>query len=540
MKQYFIILFLIFIASLSVNLKSQTKADLNFAIVYPELTKEVLYKNDSSFIPTDYWELYFMSNHFKYELVNDNSIDEIHKDINVVIIPSLQVVTEDMIDKIAKVLKEGKGVLITGNFAAFDENGNTPNSDYLKKILDFRPVPVPRFGNISINHTLNGNTPLSIDLKPGTKVLLKDKPALYFASGMSDSIKSMGNYFPPYENFADTLSGIISYNKSAGRLLWFGFNLDQLIGEVRDKLLMNSFNWLSSKPLVFFNYFPNEYSSAVIIYRNIETEGDYNFKDSSYISGGINYFVSPMVYEKSMERITDINYNSNVNLLWDDFYFSNLNSYKKEEWLNRTKSSFKKITNQNYFGVSSFGGIYDSSNYKYLENAGYSFLFTSGYTESFSFNYDSVKNIYSFVNPSIPGTDCKSRLNFVLRNNGVLYINADSINSRNFYNVYLNNGKIWLTTFSDFLDWILKKDKVKLTYDFIDNELEINIKNNSLSDIVNTGVWISIPGISWNPYIKNSDETGELTYDSDKMMFRLKIDLIRGYDNIKVIIAKKK
>jgi hypothetical protein len=538
MRQNIIILFLIFTASLPVELYSQSINTLKFALVYPKLTKQILYKNDDRFSPTDNWETFLLSNHIKYEMINDDALDELNNDVDLIIIPSLEVATENMREEIEGMFKKGKGVLITGNFAEFDESGTRVDYIFQKRILNFRIVPVPETSTISVNHTVVGNSPVSIGLMAGEKIILKRKPELFFASDPSDICRKEGYYIPVSEKFSDTLSGIVSESKLSGRLLWFGYNFDQLIGNNRDRLLKNSFDWLSSGAVAFINNLPGKYSSAGIIYKDIEKQRDLSLNYSSDNTDKINYFISPLVIEKSGDEIKNLKNIGNINVIWDDFFFSNLTSGEKEEWLSKTKSSLKKITGQDYFGVSSSGEIYDSSAYRYLTNTGYSFIFSSGYADSFSFVYDSVKSMYFFVRTSIPAADYKSALNFIVNNNGIFYINADSLNSWKSLIYQLDRKKLWFTTFSDLLDWTKKKDQLTISAHFTGTEYKINIENNGFSDVHNAGIWISVPDIKNSLYIKNPAAAGELTFDYYKKMFHLNVDLIRGGENIIFTISE--
>jgi hypothetical protein len=537
MKHRNFILFIVLTFFLSPEFYSENINTLKFALVYPELTKEVLYKNDGSFKPTDDWEIFFMSNHLKYEMINDNSIDEIKDDIDVVIFPSTEAVTEDLIEGIEELLNRGKGILITGNFAVFDEEGSRINTDLQYRILDFRITRLPDVNEISINHTLIGNTPFSIDLMPGTKILLKQKPGLYFASGPSGMCSNEGYYFPVNKNFTDTISGIISENKFSGRLLWLGCNFDQLIGENRDKFLMNSFNWLSPKPVAFINDLPGDYLSVTIIYRYIEKQKDINSGKTLADSNKISYFVSPIVFENSGSKIKDLNNGGTLNILWDNFFFSKLSPEKKEKWLIQTKYLIKEITGQDYTGIASYGELYDSSDYRYLSDTGYSFNFYSGYGNSFFIDNNSVRNIYSFINQSIPGKDYHSGLNFILNNNGIIYLNADSLKANENYFKDLVDKHLWITTFSDLLKWMAKKGQLKISGDFVDNEYKISIWNNGSDDIHNLSVWISAPFLTSSLYIKNTYSDGKMTFEPDIKMYNLKIDFIPGKGNVSFTIA---
>ncbi len=307
MKQILFILIIITIVLRPTAIYPQSKDELHFVLVYPELTKEVLFNNDTSFFPTDQWELFFMSNHFNYEMVNDYSLNDIGSEINVVVIPSMMVVTEELIGEIEELLKSGKGVLITGGFAEYNEEGEKINSDYQKRILGFQIHSIPTVDEISVNHTLYGNTQLTVDVDPGTKILLNNKQNLFYAYQKSNKCIPAGDYFPTHTNFPDTLSGIILNYNTKSRLLWFGFNLDQLIGKNKKLMLENSFNWLSSKPSAYLNYWPGRYSSPEIIYKNIEKPEEINTNVSTPEISPQNYFISANVLEKSEKSLKDLN-----------------------------------------------------------------------------------------------------------------------------------------------------------------------------------------------------------------------------------------
>ena len=523
MKHHNIILYLILAALFCDISFSQGKTEPDIALVYPQLTKEVLYKNDNSFKPTDSWELFFLSNHFKYEVLNDNALSGIDENIKVVIIPAMQVVDEEMIDEIKQMLDEGKGVLITGNFAQFDEEGNKINPDYKKIIPGFQILQLKGNDGLSVNHSLNGNTPVAMGLKPGQKILLSKKPALFFGSDLSQNCSPLGSYLLSDGEF----SGLVVNSTFNNKLLWFGFNFDQLIAENRDQVLMNSISWLSSAK-AFINDWPGNISSAGLIYKNLERSSDIN--SSSGINTGsvkINYFISHQIFEKSAYILKDLKNPGNINILWDDFSFSRLNYKEKSDWLNNIKSSIKQYGNQNYYGISSFGEFYDSSTYNLLNKAGYSFIFSTGYSESFSLSYDSTNNMYLFTQTYVPGPDIESRLNFVIRSAGILYINVDSSNG-NISNI-LNNKRYWFTTFSDLLEWETKRAQLELKTDFTKKDnYEIIIRNNGSSSVENTGIWISAPGITRNMVLDNSGAAGELTFDTEKRMYFLEVYSIGG------------
>lgn len=527
MKNYYIIFLIILSILIPDDLIPQSRKDLNLVLVYPELTKTLLYNTDSKFEPTDSWELYLMSNHFNYRMIQDKYLDEINDQDDVVIIPSLEAVTEEMIENIEEILSKGKGILITGNFAAFDAEGNR-TGEFQRKILDLQISFIAGVNSVSINHTLIGNTPFSYNLMPGFKILLQSKPELYYGARISDKSISVGSYFPADNILPDTLPGIISEIKLPGRLLWFGFDFVQLIGSERDEFLLNSFNWLASKPVSFVNYLPGEYKSAGIIYKNIERPADLNYIDSSYSFQKINFFMTPAIFETSKAELKNLFDSSNIDVIWDNFFFSNLSFSRRIDWLKATKSIIEGITQQKYFGISSYGELNDSIVSRCLNEADYLFNFSPGYAGHFAINFDSTRSLYNFINT----TTENSGLNFIIDNNGIFYLNADTLHSGGNFKNLLNDPDIWITTFSDLLKWRLSQEQLELSTVYIDDGYEVRIRNKGSSNIENIGIWLSIPDINNNLYIKNPDNSVKFTFNKNKQMYYLKINLFKSYQNV--------
>ncbi|HSD62535.1 MAG TPA: hypothetical protein VLB50_02020, partial [Ignavibacteriaceae bacterium] len=257
------------------------------------------------------------------------------------------------------------------------------------------------------------------------------------------------------------------------------------------------------------------------IYKNIEKPLD--FKEFSYLQQRMNLLVSPIIIEKSGNEVKNLNDSSNIVIIWDDFFFSNIPHSQKIDWLNKTKLLIGGITNQKYYGISSFSALNDSNVVKSLTETGYSFVFSSGYSDAFEIDFDSTENIYYLISPSIPGLNYNSELNFIISNSGIFYLNADSLISGENFKQYLSIPDIWITTFSDLLNWRLKKNLVKASLDFVNDEYKIKVSNTGSSDIKDVGIWLSMPDINGKLQVKNPDNPIQLTFDNDKKMYSMKI-----------------
>jgi len=532
MKNPAIILSLILILSGFHESFSQNKEGLKIALVYPEMTKRILYKNDDSFKPTDPWELFFMSSGYKYEMVNDNEIGSVGGDVNVIVIPGMEAADDEIISEIEQAMQDNKGILITGSFAQFDGEGNKTIQDYSKRLLDFE-IRRLTDSSAAVSHSLLGNTAISKGMKPGEKILLSNKSSLFYTSDLHGDYNSLGKYFAGNDEY----SGIIAHNSSNSRLLWFGFAFDQLIGKNRNMVLFNSLKWLSSAPEAFINYWPSDLSSAVLYYKKIEKISDI---DTSYSpqtgQEKINYFITPQIIGKSGDKLKLPGTVVNINLIWDDFFFTGLSRTDALSWLDQAKSSIDRFSKQDSYGILLYGEFYESDSNSLLNEEGYSFIFSSGYSDSFSFNYDSTNKVYKFIQTYAPGKNYESRMNFVLNSGGIFYADTDSLK-----NMVLSpsiDNKIWQTTFSELLDWVIKRSKLEVTFQSRGNDkYEIIIKNNSPSVVENAGIWISVPGLANNLSLEYPGEAGDLTFDSGKKMYFLRVNSIGGYQRISYRIS---
>lgn len=529
MKRLIIILFLVLSVLVSERVFPQVNADPDIALIYPRVTKEVLYKSDSSFSPTDPWELFFLSNHYKYEVFIDDDLSQVKEDTRVVIIPEMQVVDDDFIEEIRVLLEKGKGILITGNFAQYDEEGNRLNKGPGQIIPGFNIQRLNPDDGLSINYSLNGNTGLADGFKPGQKVLLSTKPSLYFAADLSQNCTSPGSYFLSGTETA----GIVECSILNGRLLWFGFDFNQLIGNNRNRLLLNSIKWLSGFS-AFLNEWPGNFSSAGLLYKNVNTYSDL-FK-SLGVSSKLNYFISPLLFESYSDSLKNLKNRGDIGILWDDFSFSRMDYNEKLRWLHKVKSSIGSFSPPKYYGVSTNGEFYDSTTYNMLVETGFAYIFSPGYSESYSLNYDSTYSVYLFTQTYAPGSDYKSRLKYVINSGGIFYINSDSIRE-NISNL-IHNTEHWLTTFSDLLEWEVERANLELKTRYTDkNHYEITIKNNGSSAIEDLGVWILFPDISKKMVLESPWTQAKLTFNPAKGMYFMEVNSIGGNQEITFSIS---
>ena len=528
-KKYFI-LSLILAGIWIGNIFPDGKEDLKIALIYPSSTKDVLYKTNPSYNPTEEWELFFLSQNYNYEVINDYDIDEIGSDINVLVIPSMEVVSDDMIDELNQLLEEGKGILLTGNFADYDEEGNKRTGNH-NNLPDFEITKFDKDEQLSVNHFLNGNTPFSEGLKSGQKILLSFKPLLYYARNISGNARPEGSYMLSEYDFP----GIVSEEVTNGRLLWFGFNLSQIIDKHRDLLISNSLKWLSSRPEVFINNWPGNSEYSVVLYKNLETVNELDsIKNPEINSLSVNYFVSPNLLEKYTDKLKALPDSNNIDILWDDFRFSQIDVNERTGWLENMRRQLSNITEQRYSGISSYGQFKDFKTLELLRESGYQFILSSDYSDSFLFDFDTTNNFFLFYR-SANNKEIQQILKSESKTGGIFCVNEDSA-GQNFYS-WLSSQNCWIPTFSELIDWIEKTKDLNITIEKPESSnYEINIKNNNAASVSNAKIWISIPHLKRKTFVMVEGKERELTFDHDKNMYYLILTSIRGYQEVSIRI----
>ncbi len=319
-----------------------------------------------------------------------------------------------------------------------------------------------------------------------------------------------------------------------GRVLWFGFGLSQLIDQNKNILLYNSLKWLSSQPEAFINYWPGNNECSAIIYKNIESSSAIKTIQKSKVnSETLNYFVSPALLDKYPDQIKESAGSNNINIIWDDFFFSQMDYAEKNAWLKKTHDLINDITGQDYSGVLSYRNIKDASTYGILAQNGYSFVFKSGYSDSFFFDYDTTNNLYLFDKPSY-GEGIQQFLESDPKTGGIYYVDKDSVDK---FNLQMAKQNCWITTFSDLINWTEKRKNLSIGINQTkDDNYEVNFKNNNTSSISNIEIWISIPRVNKRVFVSIAGLERELTFDPDKKMYCLVLPTIGGYKEISFTI----
>ena len=123
MKKVFLIAILTAVFFSNSVLTAQELKDIKIGIVYSEKTKQLIYPQDKNFNPIQDWELFFLNRKISYSVVSDEMLDENDfNELDVLILPSVEVLSENAAENLFAFLKAGKGLLIFGKFDVYDSD----------------------------------------------------------------------------------------------------------------------------------------------------------------------------------------------------------------------------------------------------------------------------------------------------------------------------------------------------------------------------------------------------------------------------------
>ena len=341
---------------------SQELDDLKIGIVHSELTKQLLYKNDNNFYPIFDWEIFFLNLKISYDVIEDDELENYEfKDVDVLILPSVEILAESSIENIKDYLNEGGNLFILGALGTCSQNKNIRNTNALEFLTGLKTSKLPIGDRIAENHLVYASNFLTQDLDDKIQFLIMNRTVPLFASGIPDNSKILGSYqLDDYGNQDDEdYPGIVSIENKNSRILWFGFQISQVSKDEAAKkqfeeIILNVIRWLAGKPLAWINSFPSFYESATLFSVWIR-----NFKsiDSKFLSVfeerkiQLNFFIAPMEITHYFDELNKLSSIGDINLLFDEFDHLNADSLQVQLVFNETSKILRGESRQEYFGI---------------------------------------------------------------------------------------------------------------------------------------------------------------------------------------------
>ena len=240
------------------------------AILYSGLTEKYNNANSVSVIEViTTWELFLMQDKIPYKVIYDEDLESgIDDKFDILILPSVNVISNDEKEELRKFLAVGKSIICSGSKLLFQEN-NFNEYQNLKTLFGLSNVESVSSESICYLHSIVPNhlNQFSLESKSILQISTKSQPL--FVDVIENQISACGYLFSE-NNFDSKKSSIIYGMVGNGKFLWTGFDLPDVIGGQADlkafkSLILNSISWMDNKPDTYITNFSDSLSSPVIM-----------------------------------------------------------------------------------------------------------------------------------------------------------------------------------------------------------------------------------------------------------------------------------
>lgn len=268
------------------NLGITTAANSNkIAILYSRYTENML-PSGSTWLSDniDTWEKFLSARKYPYSIITDQDIElGRHFGYKIIVLPGSKSLSDRELLQIRKYLEEGGSLFSTGGPATFSDETKWRGWQFFTEVfgLKFTKEIDPKLDKRKI-HTLRGNVPITAGIPTGYALNIATWDRPIYAEIVEPRTTQVSFWFDFRKE-----SGLVreQIRKSAGiafgtygkgRFVWYGFEINSVIGKQEDyiyfeRLFNNSIRWLSYLPTGFVKDWPAPYEGAMLL---ITTIGD--------------------------------------------------------------------------------------------------------------------------------------------------------------------------------------------------------------------------------------------------------------------------
>jgi len=501
-----------------------TKENLSFlstdkkekaAILYSKYT-EIMLEPGSTWLQENVnsWKEKIKNAKMNYDIISDQTIElGQHYDYKLIVLPGAKSLSDKEIMHLKRYVENGGSIFATGGPATFSDEGKWRGWDFFKEVFGMnfnREIKPEETYKV---HTLRGNLPLTAQIPTGytLKVATWDRPI--YAEVLEPRTTQVSFWYDFRKEAGLVREGIqksagIAYGTyGKGRFVWYGFELNSIIGVQKDwinfeRLFNNSVNWLIYNPTAFVKDWPSQYEAAMIIIPTI-TEQPQNIYNISNIFGSsktpFTYFIQPNLALSNPKLLKSLARQGDIGIVEDIGYIAS-----PEDTINKLFSkdvqtaslkfatdSLTKISGKKVSAIMPLNGYYDDNTLLAMSSAGYEFLVTDSLTDRsvpevrFRNNqpimiitktarddYEVVRN-YGLVSTEFQRYTYEEDVDRVLFEGGlyVFKIHTEYQLQPQYASVvkdiirYAKNKKMWLTSLKELQAWWNRKGGVEVRYE---------------------------------------------------------------------------
>jgi len=353
----------------------------------------------------DTWETFLDGIKVGYDIIDDQDIEHGKlSNYKLVILPGSKSLSDKELVEIKKYLEKGGSIFATGGTASYSNEAKWRGWNFFTEVygMKFNREIDPKIDKYKIQ-TLRGNLPVTGGIPAGytLDIATWDRPIYAEILEPRTTQVSFWYNFRREKGLVDEQiqkSAGISYGTyGKGRFVWYGFEINSVIGKQEDyiyfdRLFRSCINWLTYKATAYVKDWPASYESAMIFTPTVSND----FNNVKNLTGFLSTHHLPATfvidpYEaaqhpkivKSLSKygdfaaISDIGFLENaedtINKLYDeDVQYANILP---------GVDTLSKIIGSDVKGISPLFGFYDESTLQVMAKANLDFLITDSLTD---------------------------------------------------------------------------------------------------------------------------------------------------------------
>ncbi len=386
------------------NIEKIGKKD-KVGLLYSQYTENMLPQGSTWLSDNiDTWEVFLNNDNVPFDVISDQDIElnRIEK-YKLIILPSAKSMSDRELIEIKKYLEKGGSVFATFGPGTFSDEGKWRGWQFftetfgLKFNREIKPEETYRV------HTLRGNLILTAGIPTGytLRIATWDRPI--YAEILEPRTTQVSFWYDFRHEAGLAREGIsksagIAYGTyGKGRFVWYGFELNSVIGKQEDyiyfeRLFNNSINWLTYRPIAFVKDWPEGYKAAAIFIPEI-TKSPANIYNLIKVMKAKNYpgmfFTDPYTAINHPSLIKNVAKAGDLGVVVDIGWKASV-----EDTVNKlddkliqlasvqfAKDTVSKLSKSNVTGLMPLYGFYDEGTLQAMSKTGMQYLLTDSLTD---------------------------------------------------------------------------------------------------------------------------------------------------------------
>lgn len=244
---------------------------------------------------TYYWELLLLGLRIPFQFIDERDLGGgIDNDYYVFIMPATEALSNRQKRRIRDYVRNGGGLIASGRFGLFDEEGQTTESSWFSDIFGADLVASPKAQPYGFLQSIDGNTPLVNGIDIGFHMnLAAQQPLMLVKPNDGQAVGRFITYDPRDQADFDSLTTIVYNEYDEGRAVWMRFNPQDVSREREQqenyqRLMVNAIGLLARTTSISFAPWPEARPMA--------------FSVAAMAAAGFD----PLTYMDGLEKMLDI------------------------------------------------------------------------------------------------------------------------------------------------------------------------------------------------------------------------------------------